>query len=154
MQCSNKDHINIALLESQKRDIDVIFIGAMHVNKMPVLAAVKKALDRRLCIHGLTSLKKNIYFNLKYGFPGWVRPLAFTEYVTLYQRAKIGINVHNRGDFTVGSYRFFDLPANGVMQISDGGQYLKHFYTVGEEIVSYQNADELIDKVKYYLMTR
>ena len=136
---------------SGKRDIDVIFIGALHLNKMPLLAAVKKALDRRLRLHGLTSLKKNIYFNLKYGFPGWVTPVPFTHYVPLYQRAKIGINVHNRGDYTVGGYRMFDLPANGVMQISDGGQYLEQFFSVGEEVVSYGDADELIDKVQYYL---
>ena len=134
-----------------KRDVDVIFIGALHVNKMPLLAAVKKALARRLWLHGLTSLKKNVYFNLKYGFPGWVTSIPFTHYVPLYQRAKIGINVHNRGDYIVGGYRMFDLPANGVMQISDGGQYLEQFFSVGEEIVSYRNVDELIDKVKYYL---
>jgi spore maturation protein CgeB len=136
---------------SARRGIDVIFIGALHVSKMPLLAAVKKALGRRFRFHGLASLKKNVYFNLKYGFPGWVRPVPFPQYVPLYQRAKIGINVHNRGDYTVGSYRLFDLPANGVMQISDGGPYLKQFYSVGEEIVSYQDADELIDKIKYYL---
>ena len=135
----------------EQRDIDVIFIGALHLNKMPLLAAVKKTLGRRLRLHGLTSLKKNVYFNLKYGFPGWVTPISFTHYVSLYQRAKIGINVHNRGDYTVGSYRMFDLPANGVMQISDGGHYLEEFFSVGEEIVSYRGADELIAKVKYYL---
>lgn len=134
-----------------KRDIDVIFIGALHLNKMPLLAAVKKALGRRFRLHGLTSLKKNVYFNLKYGFPGWVTSIPFTDYVPLYQRSKIGINVHNRGDYTVGSYRLFDLPANGVMQISDGGQYLEQFFSVGEEVVSYGDADELIDKVQYYL---
>ena len=78
-------------------------------------------------------------------------PLPFTHYVPLYQRAKIGINVHNRGDYTVGNYRLSDLSANGVMQISDGGQYLEQFFSVGEEVVSYGDADELIDKVQYYL---
>jgi len=134
------------------RDIDVVFIGALHINKMPLIAAVKKALGSRLRLHGLTSLKKNVYFNLKYGFPGWVTPLPFTHYVPLYQRAKIGFNVHNRGDYTVGGYRMFDLPANGVMQISDGGEYLKQFYSVGEEVVSYRDANDLIDKVQYYLI--
>jgi len=136
---------------SSPRDIDVVFVGAMHLNKMPLIAKVKKAFGNRLKLHGLTSFKKNIYFNVKYNFPGWVRSLQFKEYVTLYQRAKIGINVHNRGDYTVGGYRLFDLPANGIMQISDGGQYLKEFYSVGNEVVSYRDADELIDLVKYYL---
>jgi len=136
---------------SSPRDLDVVFVGALHVNKMPLIAAVKKALGKRMLLYGLTSLKKNVYFNLKYGFPGWITPLPFDQYVPLYQRAKIGINVHNRGDFTVGGYRMFDLPANGVMQISDGGEYLQQFYSVGEEIISYRNAAELIDLVKYYL---
>jgi spore maturation protein CgeB len=136
---------------SNPRDIDIIFIGALHLNKMPMIAAIKKAFGKRLKLHGMSNLKKNIYFNIKYGFPGWVTSLPFNQYVPLYQRAKIGINIHNRGDYTVGSYRLFDLPANGVMQISDGGKYLEKFFSVGNEIVSYCNADELIDKIKYYL---
>lgn len=133
------------------RDIDVVFVGAMHVGKMAFLATVKKALGSRLKLRGLCSLKKNVYFNARYGFPGWVRPLAFEDYVPLYQRAKIGINVHNRGDDSVGNYRLFDLPANGVMQISDGGRLLGEFYDVGREIVGYRNAEELVSLVEHYL---
>jgi glycosyltransferase involved in cell wall biosynthesis len=138
-------------LFSTKRDIDVIFIGTLPINKMPLIAAVKKSMGKRLCLHGLVNFKQNIYFNLKFRFPGWVTPLPFENYVSFYQRAKIGINVHNRGDYSVGSYRLFDLPANGVMQISDGGEWLDHFFEVGEEIESYTNANELLEKLRYYL---
>lgn len=134
------------------RDIDVIFVGGMFVNKMPLLAKVKKKFGRRFQLHGLTSWKRNLYFNAKHGFPAWVRPISFQQYVPLYQRAKIGINVHNRGDYTVGGYRLFELPANGVMQISDGGEYLESFYKEGEEVVGHSGAaDDLIDKISYYL---
>lgn len=136
---------------ANERDIDVIFIGAMHVNKMPMLAQVKKAFGRRCVMHGLTSLKRNLYFNAKFGLPGWIREVGFEQYVPLYQRAKIGINVHNRGDYTVGSYRLFDLPANGVMQISDGGEHLSAFFATDREIVGYQGADELVERIRYYL---
>ncbi|MBU3564451.1 glycosyltransferase [Polynucleobacter sp. MWH-HuK1] len=138
-------------IKSKDRDIDIAFVGALAPNKMPLIAAVKKAFGRRMKLYGLTNLKRNAYFNLKFGFPGWVKPLQFEQYVSLYQRTKIGINVHNRGDYTVGGYRLFDLPANGVMQISDGGPYLETFFEIGSEIESYRNADELIDKIKYYL---
>ncbi len=136
---------------SHERDIDIIFIGAIYENKMPLLAHVRKAFGRRFVMYGLASLKKNLYFNAKFGFPGWVRPLPFEQYVPLYQRAKIGINVHNRGKYTVGSYRLFELPANGVMQISDGGEYLRSFFEPGREIVGYETVDALIDKLRYYL---
>ena len=138
-------------LFSRPRDIDVVFIGALHVNKMPLLAAVKKAFGRRCVFRGLTSLKKNVYFNLKYGFPGWVRPIPAEAYVPIYQRAKIGFNAHNRGKYTFGNYRLFELPANGVMQISDGGEFLGSFFEVGSEIVGYEKADDLIDLIRYYL---
>jgi spore maturation protein CgeB len=136
---------------SSPRDIDVLFVGAMHVGKMEFLARVKKALGSRFKLRGLCSLKKNAYFNLRYGFPGWVRPLAFEDYVPFYQRAKIGINVHNRGDYTVGNYRLFDLAANGVMQISDGGPWLDQFFEVGREIVRYRTLDDLVSLVRHYL---
>ena len=138
-------------LFSRHRDIDVIFVGAIHAGKMPLLASVKKALGKRFVIRGLASVKKNLYFNVRYGFPGWITPLPFNRYVPFYQRARIGINVHNRGKFTIGGYRLFELPANGVMQISDGGEYLSTFFEPGREIVGYDTIDELIGKIEYYL---
>ena len=138
-------------LFARERDVDIVFVGALHVNKMPVLAQVKKTFGRRCSLYGLTSVKKNLYFNGKYRFPGWIRPLPASRYVGLYQRAKIGFNVHNRGDYTVGSYRLFELPGNGVMQLSDGGKHLESFFAVGEEIVGYASADELVDCIHYYL---
>jgi len=133
------------------RDIDVIFIGALHRGKIPFLASVKKALGRQCRMHGLTSLKRNLEFNLRYGFPGWIRPATFADYVPLYQRSKVGFNLHNRGDFTVGSYRLFDLPGNGVMQISDGGPYLDTFFEPGVEIVPYRDLDDLLALIDHYL---
>ncbi|CAN5731304.1 hypothetical protein BH24ACI5_BH24ACI5_07880 [soil metagenome] len=138
-------------LFARERDIDVAFVGALHVNKMPLLATMKKAFGSRCHLHGLASVKKNVYFNAKYGLPGWIRPLGFEQYVPLYQRTRIGFNVHNRGAYTVGSYRLFDLPGNGVMQLSDGGEYLQDFFDVGNEIIGYDSADDLVDRIRYYL---
>lgn len=73
------------------------------------------------------------------------------EYVGLYQRAKIGFNLHNWGNYGIGSYRLFELPANGVMQISDGDEYLERFFSVGKEIVGWHAADDLLEKIRYYL---
>ncbi len=138
-------------LFSLKRNRDIAFVGALFPNKMPLIASVKKEFGKNFHLHGLANMKKNLYFNAKFGFPGWVTPIDFVEYVPLYERTKIGINVHNRGKYTVGGYRLFDLPANGVMQISDGGKYLEEFFKIGIEIESYESSEELIDKIKYYL---
>jgi len=138
-------------ISSQQRDIDVIFIGALHLNKMPFISSVMKRLGSKLKIYGVGGVKRNIYFNIKYGFPGWVSPIEYSDYVGYYQRSKIGINIHNRGMYSIGNYRLFDLPANGVMQITDGGHYINEFFTVGKEIESYNNVEHLVEKVDYYL---
>ncbi len=134
-----------------RRDVDVVFVGALFPGKMPLIAKVKKALGRRCRIYGLGGWRRNAYFNVRYGFPGWVSPLPTPAYVPLYQRAKIGFNVHNRGKYTVGGYRLFELPGNGVLQISDGGEYLEEFFRVGDEVVGYESADELVAQIRYYL---
>ena len=134
-----------------ERDVDSIFIGTPHWEKIEFLAGVKKTLGSKCCMYGLCSFKRNIYWNLKFGFPGWFRALPFVDYVPTYQRSKIGINVHLRGGYTLGNYRLFDLPGNGLMQLSDGGDELNHFFEVGEEIISYEGLDDLVDKVRYYL---
>lgn len=136
---------------AHERDIDILFIGAPYPNKMPLLARVKKAFGRRARIYGSSTWKWNVYFNVRHRVPSWIRPVKWEEYVPLYQRTKIGFNVHNRGDYTVGSYRLFELPGNGVMQISDGGEYLQSYFDVGTEIVGHRGADDLIDKLRYYL---
>ncbi len=138
-------------LLAYERDIDVIFIGTLVPDKMPLLAKVKKAFGSRAYFAGRNPWKYNAYFNARYRFPGWVSSVSFDDYVRLYQRSRIGINVHNRGAYTVGSFRLFDLPANGVMQLSDGGEYLNAFFDLGREIVSYEDADDLIRKIRYYL---
>lgn len=137
---------------AHERDIDVVFVGYAYMNKLPAFARVKKALGKRLVMHGFNT-KYNLYFNAKYGWPGWVsKPLKPGQpYIDLYQRAKIGFNVHNRGDYTVGGYRLFELPANGVMQISDGGIHLDAFFQEGREIVGYRDLDHMIELIRYYL---
>jgi spore maturation protein CgeB len=144
-------HKNESNIMESKRDIDVIFIGALHLNKIEKLAKIKKILGARFKLYGLTTIKKNLYMNIRHGCAGWIQPVPFEKYASLYQRSKIGINLHNRDGYTVGNYRLFDLPANGVMQISDGGDDLNKFFTDGKEIVGYNNLDELIEKIYYFL---
>lgn len=138
-------------LFAQDRGVDIAFVGGLYPSKMELIASVKKKFGSDFHLHGLTGWKRNLYFNVKYKFPGWISPLKFIDYVPLYQKTKIGINTHLGGKYLLGNYRLFDLPANGVMQISDGDEYLNEFFKVGEEIESYNSQDELIDKIEYYL---
>jgi spore maturation protein CgeB len=144
-----------ALSESElfglKRDVDVAFIGSFARGKMATLSRIKKHFGRRCVMHGWTTFLRNVYFNVKHGFPGWMTVVPFEEFGALYRRAKIGFNIHNRGKYTVGNYRLFDLPANGAMQVSDGGEFLQTFFEVDREIVRADETDDMIAKIEYFL---
>jgi spore maturation protein CgeB len=142
--------IDEATLFSQKRDIDVIYVGSFFRQKLDLLARVKKAFGRRAVIHGLFKAKHNLYFIVRHGYPGWVQPISFAERTRLYQRAKVGFNVH-WNEFGLGNQRLYFLPANGVMQISDCADSIGEVFKVGEEVDTYRNPDELIAKLEYYL---
>lgn len=130
---------------------DIVFVGAIYPEKMELLANMTREYGRRFQIFGLTNWKKNLYFNTRHGARRWVRPLDFGSYKSIYQQAKIGINAHLRGKYTVGNYRMFDLPANGVLQITDGGEYVQDFFDPGSEIETYATSEEAMTKIEHFL---
>lgn len=138
------------MLSSQKRDIDIIYVGSFWRQKIEALVKVRKTFGRRFRLFGFFRFKHNMYLNVRYGYGDWIRPVSFEERVRLYQRAKIGFNIH-WNNYGLGNQRLYHLPANGVMQICDCPEYLGKIYEIGKEVASYRNADDLIDKLAYYL---
>lgn len=137
-------------LFSQERDIDVIYVGKFWRQKMDTLVKVKKAMGSKFKMYGLFRWKHNLYLNIIHQYGGWVKPISHQDRVKLYQRSKIGFNIH-WNEYGLGNQRLYHLPANGVMQISDCADHLGRIFKPDQEIAAYRNADELIDKIKYYL---
>ena len=80
---------------------------------------------------------------------GW--PSGFLpehQRISLLQRTRIGINIHN----STGpiNFRTFYLPANGVMQICDNKSNFGKIYTLGTEAVGYDSIEEAIELTRYY----
>ena len=99
----------------QERDIDIIYVGAPYIQKLELLAKVKKAVGRNCRLYGRFRLPWNIYYNLRYRWPGWMRTISFPERTRLHQRAKIG-----RND---GQY----VKNHPLGQIAGGAEGLDHF---------------------------
>ncbi|HEY6214528.1 MAG TPA: glycosyltransferase [Vicinamibacterales bacterium] len=135
---------------SQPRDIDVVYVGGFWRQKIETLMRVRRALGRRFRLHGYFRLKHNLYLNVAHRYGGWVSPLSLRERVAIYQRSKIGFNIH-WNEFGLGNQRLYHLPANGVMQISDCAPHLGRIFALNREVAGYRGADDLIDKLRYYL---
>ncbi len=132
------------------RDLDVIYVGGIFPQKLDLLAKLRREIGRRFKMRGLFRIKHNVYFVVRFGYRGWVRPVSYPGRVSLYQRSKIGVNIH-WNDFGLGNQRLYHLPANGVLQISDCAPFLGRVFEVGREVVPYGNAGELIERIRYYL---
>lgn len=119
---------------SAKKDIDAC------------LFCERKSLWRRERIEMLEREIPGLYGRGR-GWPlGWV---SDDEVLDVYQRSKIGINLHNStGPINLRTYA---LPANGVMQICDNKYFLGQIYELGREAVGYSEIEELPDLVNFYL---
>lgn len=135
---------------SQERDIDVVYVGGFWRQKVDTLMQVSRALGRRFRLHGYFRLKHNLYLNVAHRYGGWVSPLSLADRVAIYQRSKIGFNIH-WNEYGLGNQRLYHLPANGVMQISDCASHLGRIFVPDREVVGYKGTGDLIEKLFYYL---
>lgn len=81
---------------------------------------------------------------------GWPNGfLPEKQRVSLLQRTKLGINIHN----STGpiNFRTYYLPANGVMQVCDNKSHLGKIFELNKEVVGFDTIDEAIELCRYYL---
>ncbi|GMW06406.1 MAG: hypothetical protein AMXMBFR8_12030 [Nevskiales bacterium] len=133
-----------------QRDIDIVYVGACYLQKLPILASIRRVFGRRARIHGWFRWTHNAYLVLRHGYAGWVRSVSFAERVMLYRRAKTGFNIHWNHD-GLGNQRLYHLPANGVMQICDCPDLLPGIFLPEQEIVGYRTLEDLLAALRYYL---
>lgn len=159
--------LTVSDIYNKERDIDVIIVTnpwkkedklSYIKSKIPNAKIYGKDYFGIMGGHILRTLKKGKLPNM-----GMVK-LVFSdevpqgELVKLYQRCKIGINIHLENiDSTHvfgcsgGNIRTTMLPANGVMQISGCQGGVKDIFEVGKEIVCFDSIEEAVGLAKYYL---
>jgi len=78
--------------------------------------------------------------------------------VKMYSRSKINIgfsscgNTHNSTERILQvRLRDFEVPMSGGFYMVEEMDELRDFYVFGKEIVCYKSAEDLADKIKYYL---
>lgn len=140
-----------------ERDIDVVYVGGAYLKKILRIFKLKKRLGIRMQLfgRGWNYVGKNI-FKISiakvvkgfYNIPE-INELPQDQLVELYQRTKIGFNMHM--SYGPSNQRLYELPMNGVMQICDCEHGLGELYRIGKEIVVYETISEAIEKIEYYL---
>jgi spore maturation protein CgeB len=84
--------------------------------------------------------------------------LTDEEMVMMYSRSKINIGFSSCGDTHKSTERIlqvrlrdFEVPMSGGFYMVEEMDELRDFFEIGKEIVCYSSAEDLADKIKYYL---
>jgi spore maturation protein CgeB len=85
-------------------------------------------------------------------------PLSDVEYVEMYSRSKISLGFTKVADGVPGPtsikqvrLRDFEAPMSGAFYLVEHYEELEDFFEPEKEIAVFEDADELVEKAKYYL---
>jgi spore maturation protein CgeB len=116
---------------------DVSFVGQPHGDRPKIIKALRKA--------GI---------NVEtFGF-GWPNGQVSTyEMIKIFNQSKINLNLSNasRGQVNQIKGRDFEIPGCGGFMITGFNEDLAEYFSIGDEVVTYESVNDLIEKIKYYL---
>jgi spore maturation protein CgeB len=128
--------------------------------------AIELTLDRKgKCARGLPqndSERAQSYWQREYWydkkplqtlFPKRFKPLLVngSDYYALLVDSRLVLNLHRVEDADIGNVRCFEVTGLGSCLVTDRGPELKEFFDVENDIVTFQTAQECVEKVNYLL---
>jgi len=142
------------------QDIDVCFVGTATGNRIHVLRQVAEYMqseNKKLVLSGVFWDKR--YFWKKRRFAQKYDPLQLfiqnrnimpEEVAQLYRRSKICLNIHISEHVGVNT-RTFEIMGTSSMELVDNKPKLAELVDIGTDVAVYQDIDDLINKIDYYL---
>ncbi|WP_281889210.1 glycosyltransferase [Paenibacillus sp. YYML68] len=142
---------------------EVSFIGSAYWNRVAIFDQLAPYLARRrsyICGIWWDRLKAYSQLSSSIALNKW---MSAEETSLYYNGTKIVINLHRATDDDTFNHnsrlisavspnpRTFEIAACGTLQLTDIRHDIARFYKPGEEIVTYGSAEELLQKLDYYL---
>lgn len=147
-------------VQSTEKDIDISFIGSSTRKRNQILKKVAEYAKE----NGLTFQVYGRYWDERYF---WKRMRFFRRYAPLgeyvknsnipacevaevYRRSRICLNIHIETHDGPNS-RIFEILGTKGFQLVDDKATLEQVIQRGEEVETYKNAEDLVEKIAYYL---
>jgi spore maturation protein CgeB len=153
-QCyGDRPHIVRALLD-QRLDVRVFGPGWASVTSSRGSERRRRIADR---VRRSLGLRSN---DAEPTLPGWAvgPPLSDDELVAMYSRSVISLGFSSCGDTHRTSQRIlqirlrdFEATMSGAFYLVEHFDELGDFFEIGREIVTFATADDLADKIRFYL---
>lgn len=151
--CEPQIHKKISLSNEDLKTYrsDVVYIGnfmSVTSGREKLLAEVAEKFKDNFKIWG-NGWEKSNFAEIKKCFTG--KATYLEEMSKVYSASKIAITPIPDGAVNLIQSKIFEATACGVCVITPKVKCLSDYYKIGEEIVAYENENELIEKIKYYL---
>lgn len=135
----------------QPRDLDAVFVGALgrtqHSRGNDLLDAAAERLP--LAVWGREVEQRPPGSALRRAYRGEAWGLHMLR---LFARARIALNRHiDVAEDYANNMRLYETTGMGALLLTDAKRNLGELFDVGREVVAYRNADELVERARYYL---
>jgi spore maturation protein CgeB len=151
-------------LVSEEYTSDICLIGVPYSNRIELIDFLLKKTDYQIQLVGRGwgrynyEWKKNLNLDLDL-VNAWVKPETVVNY---YNGSKIILNIHrpsdekynkNRNGIIAKSInnRTFDVASCEAFQLIDSKEELANYFEEGKEIISFQDNNDLLEKIHYYI---
>jgi len=137
-------------LKELKEKYQVVFIGSFwqeqHSFFVPLLEEVAKKFDLKIWSPSKEEINSDLLQKFYIG-KAWGKEMynvLFNSLITINRHGKIAENYAN-------NMRLYEATGVGTMLITDFKDNLNEIFKIGEEIECYQNGDELLNKIDFYI---
>ncbi len=147
-------------LGGEEKIYDIAFVGTPYGGRLGLLNCLLKRADRldlRVALVGKYWHRgpRHRLFKLRYPFiyryilkNGTLAP---PEVNRIYNQSRIVLNHHFIADGTGVNPRLFDIAGSSSFQLVDEREKLAEMFAPRSEVETYSSAEELVEKVRYYL---
>jgi spore maturation protein CgeB len=130
--------------EKNRYECDVCFVGALYPERETLLKTITSA-GVDLKIFGWSNWKNSSLAPYYHG------PLSAHETAKVYTCSKVSVNSNIKPSRSSVNFKTFEIPASGGFQLTDDQADLSSLFIEGKEVAVYRSADDVRDKVVYYL---
>jgi spore maturation protein CgeB len=144
--CDPGEHKVISLSPEEKVQLgaDLCFIGSAHADR---IALFQQLVDYDFKIWGWT------WINLSPSLQACVctEPVYGLKKTKIYNASKIVLNFHGPHMVDGENFRVFEVAACGGFSLSGYKKDLSKCFRIGEEMITFEDADDMRNKIAYYL---
>ncbi len=136
-------------VDRQRFGADVLFVGTYERDRAAMLETLAAQVDARIVVYGndwqAIPPSSPLYPSIQR------RPLYGSNKLLAFASCKVALCFLRKANRDTYTDRSFEIPATGAFMLAERSSEHSLLFDEGEETACFESADELVQKVRYYL---